>query len=125
MIGTSEAAALMAVDIIVQPDDARPPADDPPRAHTQLRQLKKLARYVERVTDIDVVRQHSDRRHRVRLASEAQIAELEIVHNKLLPDDPRPDAAGEYEAFGDDERLAREHVEYFYEEYLEDAGYPQ
>ena len=44
--------------------------------HTQLRQLKKLARYVERVTDIDVVRQHSDRRHRVRLASEAQIAEL-------------------------------------------------
>ena len=31
----------------------------------------------------------------------------------------------EYETFGDDERLAREHVEYFYEEYLEDAGYPQ
>jgi len=23
---------------------------------------------------------------------------------------------------GDDERLARKHVEYFYEEYLEDAG---
>jgi len=54
-----------------------------------------------------------------------QIAELEIVHNKLLPDDPRPDAAGEYETFGDDERLAREHAEYFYEEYLEDAGYRQ
>jgi hypothetical protein len=33
MIGTSEAAALMAVDIIIQPDDARPPADDPPRAY--------------------------------------------------------------------------------------------
>jgi hypothetical protein len=39
-----------------------------------------------------------------------------------LPDDPRPDAAGEYETFGDDERLAREHAEYFYEEYLEDVG---
>ena len=91
----------------------------------QRRQLKKLAPHVKRVTDVDLVRQHSDRRHRVRLASEAQIAELKIVHNKLLPDDPRPDAAGEYEAFGDDERLAREHVEYFYEEYLEDAGYPQ
>jgi hypothetical protein len=40
-----------------------------------------------------------------------------------LPDDPRPDAAGEYETFGDDERLAREHAEYFYEGYWEDAGY--
>jgi hypothetical protein len=87
----------------------------------QRRQLKKLAPHVKRVTDVDL--QHSDRRHRVRLASEAENAELEIVHNKLLPDDPRPDAAGEYEIFGDDERLAREHVEYFYEEYLEDAGY--
>ena len=36
--------------------------------------------------------------------------------------DPRPDAGDEYETFGDDERLAREHAEYFYEEYLEDAG---
>ena len=33
MIGTSEAAALTAVDIIVQRDDARTPADHPPRAH--------------------------------------------------------------------------------------------
>ena len=33
MIGTSEAAALMAVDIIVQRDDARTPADDSPRAY--------------------------------------------------------------------------------------------
>jgi len=40
-----------------------------------------------------------------------------------LPDDPRPDAAGEYETFGDDEGLAREQAEYFYEGYLEDAGY--
>jgi hypothetical protein len=32
MIGTSEAAALMAVDI-AQRDDARTPADDPPRAY--------------------------------------------------------------------------------------------
>jgi hypothetical protein len=32
MIGTSEAAALMAVDI-VQRDDARTPADDPPRVY--------------------------------------------------------------------------------------------
>ena len=81
----------------------------------------------ERVTDTDLAffRQHSDRRHRVRLASEAEIAELEIVHNKLLPDDPRPDAAGEYETFGDDERLARERAEYFYEGYREDAGYRQ
>jgi hypothetical protein len=91
----------------------------------QHRQLEKLAPHVKRVTDIDLVRQHSDRRHRVRLASEAEIAELEIVRNKLLPDDPRPDAAGEYETFGDDERLAREHAEYFYEEYLEDAGHRQ
>ena len=37
--------------------------------------------------------------------------------------DPRPDAAGEYETVGDDERLAREHAEYFYEVYREDAGY--
>jgi hypothetical protein len=87
----------------------------------QRRQLEKLAPHVERVTDIDVVRQHSDGRHRVRLASEAKIADLEIVHNN----DPRPEAAGQYETFGDDERLAREHAEYFCEGYLEDAGYRQ
>jgi hypothetical protein len=39
--------------------------------------------------------------------------------------DTRADAADEYETFGEDERLAREHVEYFYQEYLEDAGYLQ
>jgi hypothetical protein len=33
MMGAPEAAALMAVDITVQPDDARTPADDPPRAY--------------------------------------------------------------------------------------------
>jgi len=33
MIGSSEAGAPMAVDIIVQRDDARTPADHPPRAH--------------------------------------------------------------------------------------------
>jgi hypothetical protein len=35
MIGTSEAAAQMADSIIVQRDDARPPADDPPRAYAR------------------------------------------------------------------------------------------
>jgi hypothetical protein len=33
MIGASEAAALMADSIIFQHDDARAPADDPPRAY--------------------------------------------------------------------------------------------
>ena len=74
----------------------------------QRRQLDKLAPHVERVLDAD-------------LAPESHVG----PKKKPLPGDPRPDAAGEYEAFGDDERLAREHVEYFYEEYLEDAGYPQ
>ena len=32
------------------------------------------------------------------------------------------DAPEEFETFGDDERLAREHAEYFYEEYLDDVG---
>jgi hypothetical protein len=32
-------------------------------------------------------------------------------------------SADQFETLGDDERLTREHAEYFYEEYLEDAGY--
>ena len=74
----------------------------------QRRQLDKLAPHVERVLDAD-------------LAPKSHVG----PQKKPLPDDPRPDAAGEYETFGDDGRLAREHVEYFYGEYLEDAGYPQ
>jgi hypothetical protein len=53
---------------------------------TQQRQMKKLARYVERVTDTDRVffEQHADRKHRVRLASEVEIAQLEIVSGDVM-----------------------------------------
>jgi hypothetical protein len=53
---------------------------------TQQRQMKKLARYVERVTDTDRVffEQHPDRKHRVRLASEVEIAQLEIVRGNVM-----------------------------------------
>jgi hypothetical protein len=33
--------------------------------------------------------------------------------------EPIPDQSGEYETFGDDERLAREHAEKFSEDYLD------
>jgi hypothetical protein len=50
---------------------------------TQQRQMKKLARYVERVTDTDrVFFEH--RKHRVRLASEVEIAQLEIVSGDVM-----------------------------------------
>jgi hypothetical protein len=52
----------------------------------QRRQIEKLAPYVDRAadTDIDFFKKHPDRQHRVRLASEAEIAEAEIVEGKLL-----------------------------------------
>ena len=37
--------------------------------------------------------------------------------------DPRAGITGEYETFDEDARADRKHAEYFYEEYLEDAGY--
>jgi hypothetical protein len=53
---------------------------------TQQRQLDKLASYVERVSDTDRVffEQHPDRKHRVRLASEVEIAELEITYGEVM-----------------------------------------
>ena len=53
---------------------------------TQQRQLKKLARYVERVADTDRIffEQHPDRKHRVRLASEVEIAQSEIMSGEVM-----------------------------------------
>jgi hypothetical protein len=53
---------------------------------TQQRQLKKLARYVERVADTDRVffEQHPDRKHRVRLPSEVEIAQNEIMSGEVM-----------------------------------------
>jgi len=53
---------------------------------TQQRQMKKLACHVERVTDTDRIffEQHPDRKHRVRLASEVEIAQLEIVRGGVM-----------------------------------------
>jgi hypothetical protein len=52
----------------------------------QRRQIEKLAPHIDRAadTDIDFFKKHPDRKHRVRLASEAEIAEAEIVEGKLL-----------------------------------------
>jgi hypothetical protein len=52
----------------------------------QRRQIEKLAPHVDRVADTDIAffKKHPDRRHRVRLASEAEIAEAEIIEGKLL-----------------------------------------
>jgi hypothetical protein len=53
---------------------------------TEQRQIKKLASYVERVADTDRVffEQHPDRKHRVRLASEVEIAQLEIMNGEVM-----------------------------------------
>jgi hypothetical protein len=58
----------------------------PKLTRTQQRQLDKLASYVERVSDTDRVffEQHPDRKHRVRLASEVEIAELEITYGEVV-----------------------------------------
>jgi hypothetical protein len=57
---------------------------------TQQRQIDKLARHVERVTDTDRVffEQHPDRKHRVRHASEVEIAELEITYGEVITSPP-------------------------------------
>src|SRR5690349_6942090 len=52
------------------------------------RQIDKLASYVERVTDTDRVFFEPDRKHRVRLASEVEIAQLEIVDGKVMTAPP-------------------------------------
>ena len=45
------------------------------------------------------------------------------MHNIRIPLDfkqfSRPDTQDEYETFGDNERLAREHAEYFSEDYAD------
>ena len=53
---------------------------------TQRRQIDKLARHVERVTDTDRVffEQHPDRKHRIRFASEVEIAQLEIMNGEVM-----------------------------------------
>lgn len=53
---------------------------------TERRQMKKLAPHVERVADTDRVffEQHPDRKHRVRLASEVEIAQLEIMNREVM-----------------------------------------
>jgi hypothetical protein len=58
---------------------------------TQQRQMEKLACHVERVTDTDRVffEQHPDRKHRVRFASEVEIAQLEILSGEVMTLPPR------------------------------------
>src|SRR5262245_56399734 len=53
---------------------------------TEQRQMKKLTSHVERVADTDRVffEQHPDRKHRVRLASEVEIAQLEIMNGEVM-----------------------------------------
>jgi hypothetical protein len=52
----------------------------------QRRQIERLAPHVDQITstDLDFFKRHPDRRHRVRLSSEAEIAEIEVAANKLL-----------------------------------------
>jgi len=52
----------------------------------QRRQMERLAPHVEQITDTDraFFEQHPDRRHRVRLTGEAEIAQLEIQSGGLL-----------------------------------------
>ena len=52
----------------------------------QRRQIKKLAPHLGRIADADRVffEQHPDRKHRVRLASEVEIAQHEILSGKLM-----------------------------------------
>jgi hypothetical protein len=55
-------------------------------APEQRSQIERLAPHVDRAADTDIAffKKHPDRKHRVRLASEAEIAEAEIVEGKLL-----------------------------------------
>jgi hypothetical protein len=52
----------------------------------QRRQMKKLAPHLGRIADADRVffEQHPDRRHRIRFASEVEIAQHEILSGKLM-----------------------------------------
>jgi hypothetical protein len=52
----------------------------------QSRQIKKLAPHVDRITQADHVffEQHPDRKHRVRLASEVEIAQSEIMSGEVM-----------------------------------------
>ena len=51
----------------------------------QRRQIKKLAPHVDRITQADRVffEQHPDRKHRIRFASEVEIAQNEILTGKV------------------------------------------
>jgi hypothetical protein len=52
----------------------------------QRRQMKKLAPHLGRIADADRVffERHPDRRHRIRFASEVEIAQHEILSGKLM-----------------------------------------
>jgi hypothetical protein len=52
----------------------------------QRRQMKKLAPHVDRITQADRVffEQHPERKHRVRFASEVEIARCEIVRGEVM-----------------------------------------
>ena len=52
----------------------------------QRRQMKKLAPHLGRIADADRVffEQHPDRRHRIRFASDVEIAQHEILSGKLV-----------------------------------------
>jgi hypothetical protein len=60
--------------------------DDRKLTRNQRRQIDKLARHVHRVLDDDIAffKRHPDRRYRVRHASDAEIAEAEILEDRLL-----------------------------------------
>ena len=52
----------------------------------QQRQMKKLAPHIDRITEADRVffEQHPDRKHRLRFASDVEIAELEVVRGEVM-----------------------------------------
>ena len=52
----------------------------------QRRQIKKLAPHLGRIADADRLffEQHPDRRHRIRFASEVEIAQREIVSGEVM-----------------------------------------
>ena len=56
----------------------------------QRRQIKKLAPHVDRITQADRVffEQHPDRKHRLRLASEVEIAQNEILSGEVTTPPP-------------------------------------
>ena len=52
----------------------------------QQRQMKKLAPHIDRITEADRVffEQHPNRKHRLRFASDVEIAELEVVRGEVM-----------------------------------------